>query len=339
MRTLKALVCAAAMGFCGAAAAGQSYSSVIAFGDSLSDNGNYYRLIDSLTPLDPGDGSPPLPYFFGRFSNGPVMVERLAQNLRVPLRDFAYGGAKTGPDLTPAASGGPFDNGDPRANGTGLLAQVNRFVRSQRRLDDDALYIVWAGPNDFFDIALNDPAAVAATLDNAIRHLSTAVTTLIRHGARHILVPGMPDLGLTPLLSSQSAGPQGSALSAAFNSALDLALLRIGNAARGVDLKSFDIAALQHEIVADPAAFGLADVQDECILDRTSRCILDSFDAGGAAGYFFWDDVHPTAALHSIFAGRIQALVAPAPAASAPAAAQAASADRNWLDIARERQH
>ncbi|MGA7806692.1 SGNH/GDSL hydrolase family protein, partial [Bradyrhizobium sp.] len=63
-----------------------SFSSVIVYGDSLSDNGNLYSLI----------GYPPPPYYDGRFSNGPVAAEQLATNLGAPLYDFAVGGATSG---------------------------------------------------------------------------------------------------------------------------------------------------------------------------------------------------------------------------------------------------
>ncbi len=72
-------------------------SAVYAFGDSLSDAGNV-----SLGTL----GALPVSsiYSDGRFSNGNVWVQDLAQNLGLPPvapslaggTDFAYGGAETG---------------------------------------------------------------------------------------------------------------------------------------------------------------------------------------------------------------------------------------------------
>ena len=70
-----------------AAALAGPFTSVIAYGDSLSDNGNLYQVA----------GRPPSPpYFNGRFSNRPVAVEDLAAALGAPLFDFAWGGATTG---------------------------------------------------------------------------------------------------------------------------------------------------------------------------------------------------------------------------------------------------
>ncbi len=114
---LRTLIAATTIVAAGNAAADTQFSSIIAFGDSLSDNGNYYRLVDGLTPLIPQDGAPPLPYFFGRYSNGPVAVELLASNLELPLVDSAVGGALSG-----------LANEDPRFPRAGVLGQVEDFI-------------------------------------------------------------------------------------------------------------------------------------------------------------------------------------------------------------------
>ena len=48
------------------------FSQIYAFGDSLSDNGNVFAAT--------GMGFPPAPYAQGRFSNGPVWAENLAES-------------------------------------------------------------------------------------------------------------------------------------------------------------------------------------------------------------------------------------------------------------------
>ncbi len=58
---------------------------IYVFGDSLSDNGNLFRLTGAS-------------YWMGRFSNGQVCVEQLARTFRATpnkLRDYALGGATT----------------------------------------------------------------------------------------------------------------------------------------------------------------------------------------------------------------------------------------------------
>ena len=71
---LAGLLVAALVASNGADAAAQpGFDEIIIFGASMSDNGNAYILTNGQY------GGPP--NFTGRFSNGPVWVERLAENL------------------------------------------------------------------------------------------------------------------------------------------------------------------------------------------------------------------------------------------------------------------
>jgi phospholipase/lecithinase/hemolysin len=281
------------------------YSAVVVFGDSLSDNGNLYRLVDQQTPLTPNDGQPPMPYFYGRYSNGPVAVELLAHSLGLPLIDFAYGGAQTG-----------FNNEDPNLAGTGVLAQVSQAVQPGKRLDANALYIVWAGPNDFSSTAaLVDPN----TAPTAVANLSTAIKTLFGHGARHILVPNMPNFGLTPNIQAigSDAVVAATAQTKYFNSLLEVELIRLGYALRHADIRTYDIATLLNDAYSNPASYGLLDVTSTCIhqladgsvvVDDPS-CVVDSFNAGPATRHLYWDDFHPTALVHQFIANELLSVV------------------------------
>ena len=74
-----------------------AFSALYAFGDSLTDTGNVYLA---------APGVPLAPYYNGRFSNGPLWVEGLANNLGLSINpsvgggtNYAFGGAVTGPTL------------------------------------------------------------------------------------------------------------------------------------------------------------------------------------------------------------------------------------------------
>lgn len=89
------ITCAA----CHPAQAAQRYDKIVVFGDSYSDVGNIYIATKGAIPLSP-------PYYQGRFSNGPVWVEHLAQSFGLPLKpylaggtDYAFGGAELLQDL------------------------------------------------------------------------------------------------------------------------------------------------------------------------------------------------------------------------------------------------
>ena len=86
----------AALGACATTASAQSYTRLVVFGDSLSDNGNLYAVTGGTQPLSP-------PYYQGRFSNGPVFTELLGFNAGrytagAPVTgsvNYAFGGART----------------------------------------------------------------------------------------------------------------------------------------------------------------------------------------------------------------------------------------------------
>ena len=86
-----------------ASAPAYAYTTLFAFGDSLSDAGNTFIADKGTSPL--------YPYFDGHASNGPTWVEDLSVKLGLGTLkpslaggdDFAFGGAETGPtDINPA---------------------------------------------------------------------------------------------------------------------------------------------------------------------------------------------------------------------------------------------
>ena len=70
--TIVALLCLATRAYAGLPPAW--FDQIIVFGDSVTDSGNVWELTDRKEPASP-------PYFEGRFSNGPVWVEYLADHL------------------------------------------------------------------------------------------------------------------------------------------------------------------------------------------------------------------------------------------------------------------
>jgi len=145
---------------------GYSYSHVLAFGDSLSDNGIYQGYGG-----EPGNTNSSDVYGFRRFSNGPVWVEYLAGSMGATLLDMAYGGATTS-----------WDNPAAHLSTTGLFWQVSTYSAVFGSIPDDTLVTVWAGGNDMFNA--RDPITAA---DN----IATAITTLIGLGGDTFLVPNL----------------------------------------------------------------------------------------------------------------------------------------------------
>lgn len=282
-------------------ASASSFDKVVVFGDSLSDSGNVYATTGGLFP--------PLPYA-GNFSNGQVAVQYLANALGVPLDNHAWGGATSGSALT--IPGNPAQAAPLRPNYVNyaylhpsppwpalpnMSDAVGNYVLGTP-VDANALYVVWGGANDIFLAQLDgrlaaDPTAV---LTEAIVNLTRITAVLAGAGAQHILVPGMPDLGLTPDCAGNSAAC--SLLASSFNAGLQAALA--GNVPPAA-WQYFDTYALLGAVVANPGAYGLTNVTDRCF-NGVSVCADPS-------QYLFWDSVHPTTAGHQVLGAAFAAAV------------------------------
>jgi phospholipase/lecithinase/hemolysin len=277
---LLALILAAALAL-PAVAQAAPFSQLVVFGDSLSDNGNVYAV----------SGQPPSPPYAQRYSNGPVAVEYLATLLGLPPlvpsvpsggRDYAFGGATTG----------TANFGSPAL--PGMAQEVAMYIASLggAPADPDALYFVWGGPNDVF-MALSQSEDPFAALVNADANIGSIVGTLQALGAQHVLVPGMPDLGLAPQFA---AIPWlGTALTDFYNGLLQA---RFAN----TPVMFYDTAAFMRAVIANPAAYGYTNVVDPCL----TMSVCASPDE-----YFFWDAVHPTTRTHQLFADELQVAVQP----------------------------
>jgi phospholipase/lecithinase/hemolysin len=127
-----------------------AYTSIFAFGDSLSDAGNLFSQTGGAIPL--------APYVDGHFSNGPTWVEDLSQMLGLrPMKPFltfangtnyAFGGAQSGP-----TDNDPFDPNSPFH--IDLPDQINAYDLLNPKPVDGALYTLDIGANDILN-ALED---------------------------------------------------------------------------------------------------------------------------------------------------------------------------------------
>lgn len=288
------------------------FTSLVVFGDSLSDSGRAYVLSDGFYP--------PSPPYAQRFSNGPVAAEYLAAALGLPLlpasspggTNYAVGGATTGTKNVSWETDFPTGLQQIAAlQHTGMSVQVNEFLSSGPPVDRaSALFMVWGGPNDLV-LAHLTGGDVAAAAGTAVANLVGAVEALALGGGQHFLVPNMVDLGQTPeFLGTDLQGPL-RLLIQQFNAALADAMtqLEAGLEAAGltVDIALFDTFGAFDLALNDPAALGFTNTTEEC-LDN-----LEAFLAG-CPGYLFFDFTHPTTFTHQLLAGGFRAAVPSLPA-------------------------
>jgi phospholipase/lecithinase/hemolysin len=243
-------------------------------------------------------------YYNDRFSNGPVWVESLSIDLGFGALtrstangdNFAYGGAKT------TGTGGieGFFIRD-------IDEQVTQFI-SNRTVDPAALFVVFAGSNDLIQGQTN--------VNVPVNRLATDIGRLIAAGARSFLVPNLPLLGYTPRFNGAPAtAAQYNLRTSQFNAALNASLngLEAGNV--DVEFHRLDVADLFADAIAHPTEFGLTNVTASAAPGLEPGD--GSYDTGqivpNSNQYLFWDDLHPTAAMHGLLAERANALVNGAP--------------------------
>ena len=280
-------------------ASAQLFRELFVFGDSLSDTGNIFTATQAVT-ADPIPVSPP--YFSGRFSNGPVWIEALAEMLNLELTpfldggtNFAYGGAEIGRETEEI-----FER-DVGVLIPSIRSQVQTFLAADffgvEEVDPAALYVLWGEPNDLRDALQtgNDPFAEART---AVDDLAGAIEDLADAGAVYFLVPNLPNLGRTPesiALGSEEV-TRATEVSAAFNDALAATLDALETENRIVIFRLNTFARLE-DIIANPAAFGFTNVTDPCLAG-------DPFTGGSVcadpAAHVFWDSIHPTETAHAL---------------------------------------
>jgi phospholipase/lecithinase/hemolysin len=272
----------------GPVAAAPAFSELVIFGDSLSDRRNLESLTLGLAPNPP--------YSAGRFSNGPLWVERLSGLLDLGTvtasrdggNDFAYGGVASGDGTTNFAL---------FFNAPNVGQQVLNWTATHNA-SASQLFTVLGGGNDF--LAVLDSGG-AATAQSVADNIATAVQRLYNDGARHVLVGNLPDFGRIPRYRGTADQSQATALTAAFASALEAELGLLETTNPGLTLYRLDLLTFFDSILGDPSAYGLTNVTDAAYDG-------DYFGSGTVvsdpSGYAFWDDIHPTTGAHMLIGDR-----------------------------------
>ncbi|KAK5105170.1 hypothetical protein LTS08_001444 [Lithohypha guttulata] len=180
-----------------------SISSIVAFGDELSDNGNG-SYAHGVT------GDPATVYGYGTWTNGPVAVSYLASSLGVPLvADYAFGGC-----CGAASSGATLDSSytEPDAGAPSLQDQVANYSAAVRKgvfRPSSSLGFIWVGQNDLSKHTdafwLGDPhnQEFANSLST---YTVTAVQRLLDLGMPYVVVSNIYPKHIAPVTATYLCG-------------------------------------------------------------------------------------------------------------------------------------
>jgi phospholipase/lecithinase/hemolysin len=296
-----------------------AFDGFYVLGDSLSDQGNLFGATSLI--LGAGNGIPANDHYYqGRFSNGRNYIDVLGERLGVSSSpsllggsNFAYGGARTDYNTVEDDATKPFPVS---LLGQGGLLPEDLFpwtlndetqaFAARGILNPDGLYIVFSGANDLADLTASvavfsvDPMPVILGLIDAIR---AAIAEFVAAGARDIIVPNAPDLGVVPATLQYGPGfaMLATNLCTLYNNALEAMLSEW----EGVtNIIPFDAFSLLGDVVSDPAAFGFTNATDPCYSGFVVPGPGET-ECADPDSYVFWDREHPTTALHAVLADQM----------------------------------
>lgn len=313
---------------------------IVFFGDSLSDNGNLYRISLHIIPKSP-------PYYQGRFSNGPVWSELVSQHLYkkfyMGMQNYAVGGA--------TAIYHPFDGKFFAPTQLGL--EINSYLTDNLFKDkSDVLYVIWIGGNDYL---FDQKADIDGGTTKVVAKIKSSILKLMKYGANYFILVNLPDLSNVPKGRLGDDPQRLHLMSYTHNQKLALMIDDLKLNYPEAKFISFDIYNTLNDLIAHPEVYNqkyqlnITDTKDPCWaggffwqrmdlptllhqelqsrltpvhaqdadIHAMEEAILHTpfyaytyqmgklYEAGGVPcaipeQYIFWDEVHPTAVMHQL---------------------------------------
>jgi len=258
------------------------FSRLIVFGDSYSDTGN----------LNSEIGVPAAPYYSGRFTDGPVWIEGVADHLRLQVLPSYFGGTNY------AHGGASSETGLESADGMaiGLNAQEQARLYSGHP-DGSELFVVWCGS---VDVLLMLKGTCHSTPDHVADNVGAIIQSLYDRGGRQFLVPNIPNLGLSPQFNSSDQAAAARDLCAAITDALSTRLDQLANLPN-IHIYRLDAAGILANMATDPIA-PITEISAPIWSGTVS-----GYSGGGVLepnpeAFLYWDFNHPSHAWHAAVA-------------------------------------
>jgi phospholipase/lecithinase/hemolysin len=259
------------------------FSSLYVFGDGLSCTAS-------------GANSP---YFYGgRYSNGRVWVEVLAQ--------------RQGLTYNAANNDSYFDH-----NSTDLLTEIAGFNAPKDVAND--LFVLWVCNADTFDAAQapdSSPQWTNAITQAQSNHLAI-ITALYAKGVRTLIMPNAVDVSEIPAFNAGTkfTGVEHAGC-IAYNVALANTISQAQLSCPGLTIYTPDFYTLLNNVLTNASYYGLTNALSDrgFSIDAADALYpkLPVFLNGPGTNYIFWDPQDPTAQLHEIMADTVQQIISPA---------------------------
>lgn len=288
----------------------QNFSQVVIFGDSLSDMGRF-RVLNPLFGNQNSFTTNPDPTWAGVLANsyGHKADAHTAAN---PMgTNYAVGNSRV--------------NEKQISNSPPVSTQTKDYFARHANADPNALYAVWIGANDLLAANGKPPAEAANIITTAATIQASQVNLLHNKGANYILVPNIPNVGLTQrfTVDDPKHAPDATKAAQLYNTTLYRELNK--TSANVIPANTF---SLLKETIDNHQAFGfkVANGDYGCKKHWLSAS-LTSINCSKAEwktptaneDYIFADGIHPSGRTHRILAQYYRSLIeAPAQMAQLP---------------------
>lgn len=260
-------------------------NKVISFGDSLSDINNIYNA--SQWKLPNSDS-----WFHGRFSNGRVWTEYLAQDLAVPLYNWAVGGAA----------------GDTKYIVLpGLRQEVQSWIEYMSATKNynpaRSLFTVLIGANDFINYN--------RSVNEVSNDLKDSLTILAEHGARSIVLLNIPNVSMAPVFHMGKSVANLHENIIQYNKNITSIVADLHIQFPHLKVYVFDTYKMFNDALENPARYGIKNTLDPCldINSNSSLNYVQSHDPRTSCSnpndFIFWDNLHITTKVHRILATKV----------------------------------
>ncbi|KAF5001528.1 hypothetical protein FGRMN_999 [Fusarium graminum] len=263
-----------------------SFSRLIVFGDSFSDNGNGSWIASNGSwPVDPA-------YYRHSFSNGPKWNDLVAKKLNLELVNLATGGATTNNDFVAGGTGSASDIEVPSASD-----QVLSFLSWDEPRPGD-IFVHWIGVNDiFFNTSITGGQVTSLINEN--------VNRLFQAGAKTIILANY--LRVTTFPATYNSSDYNIPSVEVFSSDLTQGLKNIAAAYSGyIKTALVDVGGLFQNITSNPKAYG---IKKEYVNPPTA-CLTGVYSSEGvprhlcsdSEKHLFFDSYHPVKEVHALVA-------------------------------------
>jgi phospholipase/lecithinase/hemolysin len=290
------------------------YSGVIVFGDSLVDAGNALGLAnwyDDLPFTDPVDAAPTSDkgYYSGRFTNGFTFADLLSNKyLGIPTKPifpYGYEDPYIGVRISPFASDPSGHNlnfaygGAQMRRGNEKVPDIDGQTDAWRdavdgHADPNALHLFSFGANDVHDLVPRTGAwatlsTAQSTLTKAADKFIHEILQTIDDGVNHVLVVGVPDIGIQPYYNGLTDEAARRAVATQYAQMLD------------------DMIRTRINVLTLPSDVEFKYVSFTGMANQVIGVLDDLYPASqvyplNQSSVVFFDTAHPTAQLHAMAA-------------------------------------